>query len=72
MSASVHHHGVPPPVAPEGNAHQAEFTADSRFIIGTDEDFDPYRLLLQTGDEENPDESFWAKPGEQTTVKESW
>jgi hypothetical protein len=30
---------------PEGNAHQAEFSRDSRFIIGTDEDFSPFRLL---------------------------
>ena len=30
-------------LTPEGNAHQAEFTIDNRFIIGTDEDFDPYR-----------------------------
>jgi hypothetical protein len=29
-------------VPPEGNAHQAEFTLDNQFIIGTDEDFDPY------------------------------
>lgn len=30
-------------LTPEGNAHQAEFTADNRFVIGTDEDFAPYR-----------------------------
>ena len=30
-------------LTPEGNAHQAEFTADNRFIITTDEDFGPYR-----------------------------
>jgi hypothetical protein len=30
-------------LTPEGNAHQAEFTIDNRFIIGTDEDFGPYR-----------------------------
>ena len=30
-------------LTPEGNAHQAEFTADDRYIIGTDEDFGPYR-----------------------------
>ncbi|MBE4719278.1 LVIVD repeat-containing protein [Pseudarthrobacter sp. AB1] len=30
-------------LTPEGNAHQAEFTTDNRFIIGTDEDFAPYR-----------------------------
>ena len=27
----------------EGNAHQAEWTIDDRFIIGTDEDFSPFR-----------------------------
>lgn len=30
-------------LTPEGNAHQAEFNVDSRFFIGTDEDFAPYR-----------------------------
>jgi hypothetical protein len=30
-------------LTPEGNAHQAEFTMDNRFFIGTDEDFAPYR-----------------------------
>ncbi|TNB74622.1 hypothetical protein FHJ30_05400 [Arthrobacter sp. BB-1] len=30
-------------LTPEGNGHQAEFTADNRFIISTDEDFAPYR-----------------------------
>ncbi|MDC5698261.1 hypothetical protein OO014_13435 [Intrasporangium calvum] len=33
-------------LTPEGNGHQAEFTSDNRFVIGTDEDFAPYR----TGD----------------------
>lgn len=28
-------------VAPEGNAHQAEFTRDNRFVIAADEDFTP-------------------------------
>jgi hypothetical protein len=27
---------------PEGNGHQAEFTADNRFFLATDEDFAPY------------------------------
>ena len=31
---------------PEGSAHQAEWTIDNRFIIGTDEDFSPYKLFL--------------------------
>ena len=30
---------------PEGNAHQAEFTRNNRWIIGTDEDLSPFRLL---------------------------
>jgi hypothetical protein len=30
-------------LTPEGNAHQAEFTADNQFVIATDEDFGPYR-----------------------------
>lgn len=39
-------------LTPEGNAHQAEFTADNEFFIGTDEDFAPYRtdpLQITTG-----------------------
>ncbi len=30
----------------EGNAHQAEFSRDNQFIIGTDEDFSPYRATF--------------------------
>jgi hypothetical protein len=37
-------------LTPEGNAHQAEFTADNRFFIGTDEDFAPYRAFVETDD----------------------
>jgi len=31
-------------VPPEGNAHQSEFTADDRHLIGSDEDFGPYAI----------------------------
>jgi hypothetical protein len=31
---------------PEGNAHQAEFSADDRFILAADEDFSPTRARL--------------------------
>ena len=31
-------------VPPEGNAHQSEFTRDNRYLIGADEDFNPYAL----------------------------
>lgn len=37
-------------LTPEGNGHQAEFTADNRFFIGADEDFSPYRARLTTDD----------------------
>lgn len=52
---------------PEGNAHQAEFTRDDRFIIGTDEDFSPYRLTVSTDD----GGSYWAKPGTQTSIEDA-
>jgi hypothetical protein len=31
-------------IAPEGNAHQSEFSPTNRFLLATDEDFDPYRV----------------------------
>lgn len=37
-------------LTPEGNAHQAEFTDDNRFFIGTDEDFAPYRAFVTADD----------------------
>ena len=52
---------------PEGNGHQAEFTIDNRFVIGTDEDFDPYRLNVATDD----GGQSWAKLGTQTTVEQA-
>ncbi|HEV2712858.1 MAG TPA: hypothetical protein VGU26_07160, partial [Gaiellaceae bacterium] len=42
---------------PEGNGHQAEFTADNRFFIATDEDFAPYgatRFRIATGPAAGP------------------
>jgi hypothetical protein len=32
---------------PEGNAHQSWWSKDNRFVIGTDEDFSPYRLQFE-------------------------
>ncbi|HSP29237.1 MAG TPA: PA domain-containing protein, partial [Ilumatobacteraceae bacterium] len=34
-------------VPPEGNAHQAEFTLDNKFVIAADEDFSPFALTAQ-------------------------
>ena len=53
-------------LTPEGNAHQAEFTIDNRFIIGTDEDFDPYRLAVTF-----EDGTFLAKAGTNTTQNQA-
>ena len=39
--------------APEGNAHQAEFTPDNQFVIGADEDFSPYAIAATYGDAGN-------------------
>ena len=39
--------------APEGNAHQAEFTPDNQFVIGADEDFNPYAITATYGDAGN-------------------
>jgi hypothetical protein len=54
-------------LTPEGNAHQAEFTIDNRFVIATDEDFAPFRLQVSTDD----GDSLRALPGEQTTDDEA-
>jgi hypothetical protein len=54
-------------LTPEGNAHQAEFTADNRFVIGTDEDFAPYRLAISTDD----GGEFRASIGSNTTVEQA-
>jgi PA domain/LVIVD repeat len=35
-------------LSPEGNAHEAEFSPDNRFILGTDEDFGPSRGQMES------------------------
>jgi hypothetical protein len=54
-------------LTPEGNAHQAEFTIDNRFVIGTDEDFAPFRLTVVTDD----GDQLHAKLGDNTTLEEA-
>src|SRR5215207_22366 len=63
---------------PEGNAHQAEFTIDNQFIIGTDEDFSPYKLFMSiaggsaapvsAGTATPVDEDVYIGPGETLTA----
>lgn len=54
-------------LTPEGNGHYAEFTIDNEFFIGADEDFGPYRLLLETNDGGD----YLAKPGAQTSIEDA-
>lgn len=54
-------------VAPEGNAHQAEWTRDDRFVIGADEDFSPFAL---TADNTTTGASISASPGSETVQLE--
>jgi hypothetical protein len=32
-------------ISPEGNAHQSELSPDRKFLLGTDEDFGPFRIV---------------------------
>ena len=34
-------------ISPEGNAHQSELSPNRKFLIGTDEDFNPYRVTAR-------------------------
>ncbi len=54
-------------VAPEGNAHQAEFTLDNRYVVAADEDFDPYKLAGRNLDDET---TIVAGQGNNTTQLE--
>jgi hypothetical protein len=51
-------------VPPEGNGHQAEFTADNRYVIGADEDFAPYALTARNTTD---DTAIHASQGSGTT-----
>ncbi len=54
-------------VPPEGNAHQAEFTKDNKYVIGADEDFAPYALKTQN---DTDGTSIDASQGSDTTKLE--
>ena len=38
-------------VPPEGNGHEAEFTADNAYVVGADEDFGPFALFARNVDD---------------------
>ena len=37
-------------ISPEGNAHQSELSPNNKFMIGTDEDFNPFRVTATIDD----------------------
>ena len=51
---------------PEGNAHQAEWSFTNEFFIGTDEDFNPYRLVATIGSGPFAGEQFQPGQGSNT------
>jgi len=54
-------------VIPEGNGHEAEFTADNAYVIGADEDFGPFGL---NGENVDDGTDIHAKQGSDTTLLE--
>ena len=50
-------------VPPEGNAHQAEFTNDNKYIIGADEDFNAYAIAARNATDNT---RLSASPGSDT------
>ena len=53
-------------ITPEGNAHEAEFTRDSKFFFATDEDFDPYRVVATFKGGPASGKTFTAVQGSET------
>jgi hypothetical protein len=58
--------GLPQPLPPEGNAHQAEFSPDGSLFVATDEDFNPYRILAQIASGEHVGDDFSSTQGSDT------
>jgi hypothetical protein len=53
-------------ITPEGNAHEAEFTRDNKFIFATDEDFNPFRIQATFKDGPANGQVFTAIQGSDT------
>lgn len=47
-------------ISPEGNAHQSEFSRNNKVLVGTDEDFNPYRVFASITSGEFADYEFSA------------
>ncbi len=53
---------------PEGNAHQAWWSKDAKFVVGTDEDFNPFRLVSEITTGDNAGDTFGASNGSATPL----
>jgi hypothetical protein len=51
---------------PEGNAHQSWWSKDNRFVVGTDEDFNAFRLVAEITSGPNAGDTFGASNGSGT------
>ena len=58
--------GLPQGFEPEGNAHQAEFSPDGSLFIGTDEDFNPFRVIARIASGPNAGQEATATNGGDT------
>jgi len=50
-------------ISPEGNAHQSELSPDNRWLVATDEDFNPYRVVASITSGPNSGTEFTALSG---------
>ncbi|ONI92697.1 hypothetical protein ALI22I_02485 [Saccharothrix sp. ALI-22-I] len=62
-------------ISPEGNAHQSELSPNRKFLIGTDEDFSPFRIVAKIDSGPHAGTEYTATPatdskqiGEGTTI----
>ncbi|MGH2700828.1 MAG: PA domain-containing protein [Actinomycetota bacterium] len=52
--------------SPEGNAHQSWWSKDAKFVVGTDEDFNPFRLVAEITSGDNAGDTFDSSNGSDT------
>jgi len=58
-------------ISPEGNAHQSELSPNRKFMIGTDEDFGPFRVTAMIDSGPYAGTSYTASQGSGTTPIDS-
>jgi len=53
-------------ISPQGNGHQSELSPDNRFLVATDEDFNPYRVVAEITSGPHSGTGFTAVSGSDT------